>query len=64
MSKICLSENNDKKKSAVKSIKSDNCLRYKGLSSINNNNDDDTCNEECVINDPENQVKGFNETFK
>ena len=55
---------NDNKESTVKSIKSDNTLRYKGLSPTTNDNDDDICNVDCGLNDPESKVKGFNETCK
>ena len=65
MSHIHLNEDNDKKESTVKSIKSDNSLRYKGLSSINDNNEDNNiCNVDCDLKDPESKVKGFNETCK
>ena len=65
MSQITLHENNDTKHSTVKSTKSDNTLRYKGLNPLNdNNNDEDTCNVDCDLKDPENKVKGFNETCK
>ena len=63
MSQINL--NDDNKESTVKSTKSDNTLRYKGLSpTTSNDNDDNICNVDCGLNDPESKVKGFNETCK
>ena len=66
MSQITLHEDNDTKDSTVKSTKSDNTLRYKGLNPLknDNNNDKDICNVDCDLKEPENKVKGFNETCK
>ena len=64
MSSIYLSENNNQKESTAKSIKSDKSLRYKGLSPIHGENDENSCDVDCNLNDPESKVKGFNDTFK
>ena len=64
MSSVCLNENNNQKESTVKSIKGDNSLCYKGLSPIHGGDDENSCDVDCDLNDPESKVKGFNDTFK